>query len=123
MARSVDVSHACKAINASGFLSLAAGGLHVVTETVSLACSGRELGLSGKAWCTFSEEPSGPTVGFRIAYEFGALPLRPFPDSTECVGGVCRWLAAERFGGPIPHCSPHATPSAAQDRNSQSGDS
>ncbi|MFC2099551.1 hypothetical protein ACFLSF_01810 [Candidatus Bipolaricaulota bacterium] len=66
------------------------GGFHVVAETVSLACSWREFGLSGKAWCTFSEEPSGPTVGLRIAYEFGALPLRPFPDSTDCVGGVCR---------------------------------
>lgn len=67
-----------------------AGGIHVVEETVTLACSWRELGLSGKAWCTFSEEPSGPAVGFRIAYEFGAPPLRPFPDSTDCVGGVCR---------------------------------
>lgn len=67
-----------------------AGGFHVVAETVSLACSWRELGLSGKAWCTFSEEPSGPTVGFRISYKFGALPLRPFPASIDCVGGVCR---------------------------------
>jgi hypothetical protein len=66
-----------------------AGGVHVVAETVSLVCSWREIGLSGKAWCTFSEEPSGPTVGFRIAYEFGALPLRPLPDSIDCVGGVC----------------------------------
>ena len=66
-----------------------AGGIHVTAETVSLLCSWRELGLSGKAWCTFSEEPAGPTVGLRIAYEFGALPLRPFPDSVECVGGVC----------------------------------
>ena len=66
-----------------------AGGIHVAAETVSLVCSWRELGLSGKTWCTFSGEPTGPVVGLRIAYEFGALPLRPFPDSTECVGGVC----------------------------------
>ncbi|MCX6094966.1 MAG: hypothetical protein NTY63_09140 [Candidatus Bipolaricaulota bacterium] len=66
-----------------------AGGVHVTAETVSLACSWREFGLSGKAWCTFSEEPTGLAVGLRIAYEFGALPLRPFPDSTACVGGVC----------------------------------
>jgi hypothetical protein len=69
-------------------LSLASG-IHVTAETVSLLCSWREVGLSAKAWCTFSEEPTGPAVGLRIAYEFGALPLRPFPDSTACVGGVC----------------------------------
>ncbi|MEN6369845.1 MAG: hypothetical protein ABFD77_09160 [Thermotogota bacterium] len=69
-------------------LSLA-GGIHIEAETVSLLCLWREYGLSGKAWCTFSGEPTGPSVGLRIAYEFGALPLRPFPDSTACVGGVC----------------------------------
>ncbi len=66
-----------------------AGGIHFVAETVSLLCSWREYGLSGKAWCTFSEELTGPAVGLRIAYEFGASPLRPFPDSVQCVGGVC----------------------------------
>jgi len=66
-----------------------AGGLHFSAETVSLVGSWRELGFSAKAWCTFSGEPTGPTVGIRISYEFGATPLRPFPDSTECVGGVC----------------------------------
>jgi len=69
--------------------ALPVGGIHIVEETVSLLCLWREYGLSGKAWCTFSEEPTGPSVGLRIAYEFGALPLRPFPDSIECVGGVC----------------------------------
>ncbi|MDD5646550.1 MAG: hypothetical protein PHW86_05220 [Candidatus Bipolaricaulis sp.] len=66
-----------------------AGGIHVVAETVSLVCSWHELGFSAKAWCTFSGEPTGPSAGLRIAYEFGATPLRPFPDSTACVGGVC----------------------------------
>jgi len=66
-----------------------ASGIHVVAETVSLLCSWLELGLSAKAWCTFSEEPTGPAVGLRIAFDFGALPLKPFPDSTACVGGVC----------------------------------
>jgi hypothetical protein len=69
-------------------LSLAEG-IHIVAETASLVCSWVELGLSAKAWCTFSEEPTGPAVGLRIAYEFGAAPLRPFPDSVQCVGGVC----------------------------------
>ncbi len=69
-------------------LSLA-GGIHVTAETVSLVCSWLEFGMSAKVWCTFSGEPTGPAVGLRIAYEFGALPLRPFPDSTACVGGVC----------------------------------
>jgi len=66
-----------------------AGGIHVAAETVSLVCLWLELGISARAWCAFSGEPTGPGVGLRIAYEFGALPLRPFPDSTECVGGVC----------------------------------
>jgi len=66
-----------------------AGGIHVAAETVSLVYSWLELGISARAWCTFSGEPTGPSVGLRIAYEFGAVPLRPFPDSTECVGGVC----------------------------------
>jgi len=66
-----------------------AGGIHIEAETLSLVCSWREFGLSAKAWCTFSGEPTGPSVGLRIAYEFGALPLRPFPDSVQCVGGVC----------------------------------
>jgi hypothetical protein len=66
-----------------------AGGVHVTAETLSLVCSWLELGLSAKAWCTFSGEPTGPSVGLRIAYEFGAVPLRPFPDSVQCVGGVC----------------------------------
>jgi len=66
-----------------------AGGIHVAAETVSLVYSWLELGISARAWCTFSGEPTGPSVALRIAYEFGALPLRPFPDSAECVGGVC----------------------------------
>jgi len=66
-----------------------AGGIHVAAEAVSLVCSWLELGISARAWCTFSGEPTGPSVGLRIAYEFGAHPLRPFPDSAECVGGVC----------------------------------
>ncbi|MDD5263769.1 MAG: hypothetical protein PHU43_02935 [Candidatus Bipolaricaulis sp.] len=69
-------------------LSLAEG-IRVAAETVSLLCVWREFGLSAKAWCTFSAGPTGPSAGLRIAYEFGAAPLRPFPDSTACVGGVC----------------------------------
>jgi hypothetical protein len=63
--------------------------IRIEAETVSLTMSWRDLGLSGKAWCTFSEEPSGPSVGLQITYEFGDVPRGPFSAGGECLGGVC----------------------------------
>jgi len=66
-----------------------AGGIRIAAETVSLACSRLEWGLSAKGWCAFSGEPTGPSAGLRISYAFGAMPRCPFPGSAGCVGGVC----------------------------------
>jgi len=63
--------------------------IRIEAETVSLTMAWRDLGLSGKAWCTFSEEPSGPSVGLQITYEFGDVPRGPFTARGECLGGVC----------------------------------
>jgi hypothetical protein len=64
--------------------------LRVESETVSLRASWSDLGVSGEAWCTFSEEPGGPSVGLRVSYEFGDIPLGVTPTSSNCSGGVCR---------------------------------
>lgn len=79
----------CAALTSETVLSCV-GGIRVVEETLALSCSWHDLGITALAWCTFSEEPRGPSVGLRAAYEFGAPPLRPFLGGEECVGGVCR---------------------------------
>lgn len=70
-------------------LSLA-GGLHVATETVSLGISLESVRVAGEAWCTWSSDVAGASLGLRAAYEFGASPLRAYPSASECTGGVCR---------------------------------
>lgn len=70
-------------------LSLA-GGLHVAAETVSLGISLESARVVGGAWCTWSSGVAGASLGLRVAYEFGASPLRAYPSASACAGGVCR---------------------------------
>jgi len=67
-----------------------AGGIDVASEKLSLYLAWHDVGLATEVWCTFSGELRGPDAGLRVSYEFGSLPRRPFPGSTECAGGVCR---------------------------------
>jgi hypothetical protein len=64
--------------------------IRVASETLTLRGSWRETGLTGELSCVFSEGSSGLSLGIEISYEFGDAPLRAFPSSAECSGGVCR---------------------------------
>jgi len=66
------------------------GGVRVSAETVSLEGSWSEIGLSGSAWCAFSEGESGPSLGIRVVKEMGDAPLWGFRSGGSCSGGVCR---------------------------------
>jgi hypothetical protein len=77
------LSYGRAALTSETTLSLAPR-IRIEAETVFLTLSWQDLGLSGRAWCTFSEEPSGPSV------EFGDVPLGPSSAGGECSGGVCR---------------------------------
>jgi hypothetical protein len=67
-----------------------AGGLHLDSGTVTLSGAWRDVGLSAAAWCTFSGEPRGASLGIRAAYEFGDSSLAGSSANDACAGGVCR---------------------------------
>lgn len=64
-------------------------GLRIAAETVSLAASWGEIGLSGSVWCTLSGDLRAPSLGIRLAKQFGDAPIQGFRVGGTCAGGVC----------------------------------